>query len=316
MASLEVRGLTVTWSRPLVMGVLNANPDSFSDPGTRTPAAVLRHAAALVDAGAGAVDVGAQSAITGRAPADPADEASAVTPVVAALVAEWPQLLVSVDTYKPEVAAAALDAGAHLVNDVSGLLDPALAGVCAAGGAGLVVMHTAAPPLVRRQDPDLYGDVAAEVAAFLADGVARAMAAGVGRESIVVDPGVDFAKTPAQSVRLLRDIDTVAALGLPILLAQSRKDFVGALTGRPPAGRDAGTLGAVAALRRVPGQILRVHDVAATVDMLTVLDAVAGDQPVPDGLALAEALRHQPGPEDGSATGGWPSRPGRASPPR
>lgn len=296
MTSLRVRGLTVTWSRPLVMGVLNANPDSFSDPGTRTVGSVLGHAAALVAAGAGAIDVGAQSAITGRAPAEPAREAAAVVPVVAALVAGWPDLLVSVDTYKPAVAEAALDAGAHLVNDVSGLLDPSLARVCAAAGAGLVVMHTAAPPLVRRQDPALYGDVGADVAGFLADGVERAMAAGVARGSIVVDPGVDFAKTPAQSLRLLRDIDTVAALGLPILLALSRKDFVGALTGRPPAGRDAGTLGAIAALRRVPGQILRVHDVAATVDMLTVLDAVAGDGPVPDDLTLAEELRHQPAP--------------------
>jgi dihydropteroate synthase len=271
------------------MGVVNANPDSFSDPGTRTTDAVLRHAAGLVAAGAGAVDVGAQSAITGRVPADPGREAAAVAPVVAALVAEWPELLVSVDTYKPAVAEAALDAGAHLVNDVSGLLDPALASLCASAGAGLVVMHTAAPPLV-------YRDVGAEVAAFLADRIDLAVAAGVGRESIVVDPGVDFAKTPAQSLRLLRDIDAVTALGLPVLLALSRKDFVGALTGRPPAGRDAGTLGAIAALRRVPGQILRVHDVAATVDMLTVLDAVAGDGPVADDLVLDEGLRHESRP--------------------
>jgi dihydropteroate synthase len=296
MTSLRVRTRTFAWSRPLVMGVVNANPDSFSDPGTRTTDAVLRHAAGLVAAGAGAVDVGAQSAITGRVPADPGREAAAVAPVVAALVAEWPELLVSVDTYKPAVAEAALDAGAHLVNDVSGLLDPALASLCASAGAGLVVMHTAAPPLVRRQDPALYRDVGAEVAAFLADRIDLAVAAGVGRESIVVDPGVDFAKTPAQSLRLLRDIDAVTALGLPVLLALSRKDFVGALTGRPPAGRDAGTLGAIAALRRVPGQILRVHDVAATVDMLTVLDAVAGHGPVADDLVLDEGLRHESRP--------------------
>jgi len=278
------------------MGVVNANPDSFSDPGIRTTDAVLRHAAALVAAGADALDVGAQSAITGRPPSEPAREAAAVAPVLAAVVAEWPHVLVSVDTYKPAVAEAALDAGAHLVNDVSGLLDPALAQVCGAAGAGLVLMHTSAPPLVRRQDRDLYRDVGTEVTAVLADLVERAIAAGVARHSLVVDPGVDFAKTPAQSLRLLRDIDAVVALGLPILLALSRKDFVGALTRRPPAGRDAGTLGAIAALRRVPGQILRVHDVAATLDMLTVLDAVAGDGPVPDDLVLAEELRHQPGP--------------------
>ncbi len=293
MPSLRARGRTVTWSRPLVMGVVNANPDSFSDPGVRTVEAVVGHAGGLVAAGAAALDIGAQSAITGRQPADPAVEAAAVAPVVAAVVDEWPDVLVSVDTYKLEVARAALDAGAHLVNDVSGLLDPRLAGACAAVGAALVVMHTPAPPLVRRQDPALYGDVAAEVASFLADRVTTAMEAGMSRDSIIVDPGVDFAKTPAQSVQLLRDLGPVVALGLPVLLALSRKDFVGALTGRPPAARDPGTLGAIAALRHVPGQILRVHDVAGTVDMLAVLDAVAGEAPVPEDLVLAEELRHQ-----------------------
>lgn len=293
MAALRARDLRLTWSSPLVMGVVNANADSFSDPGTRTVDEVLRHAATLVEAGAGALDVGAQSAITGRPPADAGAEAAGVAPVVAALVAEWPGLLVSVDTYKQAVAEAAVDAGAHLVNDVSGLLDLGLARVCAAAGAALVVMHTATPPLVRRQDPALYGDVGAEVAAFLAERVAASTDAGVPRESIVVDPGVDFAKTPAQSLHLLRNLGPVVALGLPVLLALSRKDFVGALTGRPPARRGAGTLGAIAALRGVPGQIVRVHDVAATVDMLAVLDAITGTDPVPDDLMIAEELRHQ-----------------------
>jgi len=294
---LRARGLTLPLTRPLVMGVINANSDSFSDPGARTLDGVLGHAAALVAAGAGALDVGAQSAITGRQPATAAEEAAAVAPVVGALVAEWPGLLVSVDTYKQAVAQAALAAGAHMVNDVSGLLDPALALLCAATGAALVIMHTASPPLVRRQDPDLYGDVGPEVAAFLAERVLQATAAGVDRSSIVVDPGVDFTKTPAQSLRLLRDIDPVVALGFPMLLALSRKDFIGALTGRAPAERDAGTLGAIAALRHVPAQILRVHDVAATVDMLTVLDAVSADQSGPDDhLVLADALRHQQRP--------------------
>ena len=290
---LTVGDRTITWTRPLLMGVLNANPDSFSDPGARTVADVLALAAALVAEGADALDVGAQSAITGRAPADAGDEARAVVGVVAEVSARWPGLLVSVDTFKPAVAEAAVAAGAHLVNDVSGLRDPALARLCAASGAGLVVMHTAAPPLTRRQEPDLYADVGAAVAAFLAERVAVAVEAGVPPASIVVDPGVDFAKTPAQSVDLLRHLDPVVALGHPVLLALSRKDFVGALTRRPPAGRDAGSLGAVAALRQVPGQILRVHDVGATRDMLTVLDALTGDDAVPPDLVLAEDLRHE-----------------------
>ena len=298
-AELRVRDLTLRWGRPLLMGIVNANPDSFSDPGPRSVEQILARARELVAAGAAFLDVGAQSAITGRAAADPADEAAAAVPVVAAVRAEFPGVVISVDTFKREVVEAVLDAGAHLVNDVSGLRDPTVARLCAAAGAGLVVMHTAAPPLVRRQDPGLYRDVGVEVATFLAERVAQAEDAGMPAAAIVVDPGVDFAKTPAQSVALLRNLDPVVGLGRPVLLALSRKDFVGALTGRPPAGRDAGTLGAVAALRGVPGQILRVHDVAATRDMLTVLDALAGDVEVAPDLALADELRHQH-PEDPS----------------
>jgi dihydropteroate synthase len=293
MARLRMRDTTFAWDAPLVMGIVNANPDSFSDPGTRTVDAVVDRALALVADGAGALDIGAQSAITGRQPADPAEEAAAVVPVVRAVLAARPDVLVSVDTFKPAVAAAVLEAGAHLVNDVSGLRDPTVARLCGEAGAGLAVMHTAAAPLVRRQEPGLYGDVAAEVAAFLRERIATALDAGVGEEAIVVDPGVDFTKTPAQTVELLRNLAPVVALGRPVLLALSRKDFIGALTGRPPNRRDPGTLGAVAALRGVPAQILRVHDVAGTVDMLRVLDVLSGTDPVPADLALDEALRHQ-----------------------
>jgi dihydropteroate synthase len=293
MGRLRSRGATFAWSRPLVMGVVNANPDSFSDPGARTVDAVVARALDLAGQGAGALDVGAQSAITNRAPADAAEEAAAVVPVVRAVVDACPGVLVSVDTFKPPVAAAALEAGAHLVNDVSGLRDETLARLCAEAGAALVVMHTAAPPLVRRQEPGLYRRVVAEVAGFLAARVAAALGAGVGPESVVVDPGVDFTKTPAQTLELLRDLGPVVDLGRPVLLALSRKDFIGALLGRPPAGRDAGTLGAIAALRHVPDQILRVHDVRATVDLLAVLDAIAGPDAAPADLMLREELRHQ-----------------------
>src|SRR5215217_9241314 len=230
MAHLRLRDETFSWDRPLVMGVVNANPDSFSDPGVRTVEAVVARALALVADGAGALDVGAQSAITGRQPADPVDEAGAVVPVVRAVVDACPGVLVSVDTFKPPVARAVLEAGAHLVNDVSGLREPVMARLCADAGAGLVVMHTAAPPLVRRQEPGLYGRVGAEVAAFLAERIAAAVAEGVDPEAVVVDPGVDFTKTPGQTVELLRDLGPVLELGRPVLLALSRKDFVGALT--------------------------------------------------------------------------------------
>lgn len=276
------------------MGVVNANRDSFSDPGPRSVAAVVDRALRHLDEGAEIVDVGAQSAITGRAPVDAASEAALVAPVVEAILAARPDAYVSVDTYKPAVAEAVLGAGAQLVNDVSGLGDRAVARMCAAYGAGLVVMHTSAPPLTRLQQHDRYADVAREVAAFLDRQVQLALAEGVPADAIVVDPGVDFTKTPPQTVALLRGLERVVALGHPVLLALSRKDFVGALTGRPPSQRGPGTLGAVAAVRHVPGQILRVHDVAATRDFLLVLDALAGRLDVPEDLALPENLRHEP----------------------
>lgn len=277
------------------MGVVNANPDSFSDPGRRTLDDLVARATELVRDGAAVVDVGAQSAITNRPPMDEAEEAALVTPVVEAVVAACPDAVVSVDTYKPAVVEAVLAAGAHLVNDVSGLRDRAVARRCAAYGAGLVVMHTAAPPLIRSQDPARYGaDIAAEVAAFLGEAVEGAVAEGVPRDAIAVDPGVDFTKTPAQSVALLRGLEPVVALGRPILLALSRKDFVGALSSQPPSRREAGTLGAIAAMRHLPGQILRVHDVAAARDMLLVLDALSGEVDVDPGLSLPEHLRHEP----------------------
>jgi dihydropteroate synthase len=292
-APLLLQDRSLVWSRPLLMGVVNANPDSFSDPGPRSLDAVVARAGALVAAGAAVVDVGAQSAITGRRPVDPSEETAAVVPVVEAILAAWPDTVVSVDTFKPAVVEAALAAGAHLINDVSGLRDRAVARLCSAYGAGLVVMHTTAPPLTRLQDPDRYADVTREVVEFLRGRIGEAVAEGVDPASIVVDPGVDFTKTPAQSVQLLRDLRAVVDLGHPVLLALSRKDFVGALTGRPPAGRDAGTLGAVAAVRWVPRQILRVHDVAATRDLLLVLDTLAGSVDVPADLALPEDLRHE-----------------------
>ncbi|MDQ3979715.1 MAG: dihydropteroate synthase [Actinomycetota bacterium] len=296
-AQLRVRERTLSWTRPLLMGVVNANPDSFSDPGPRTVEAVVARAVQVVAEGAAMVDVGGQSAITGRPPADAGAEASAVVPVVEAVLDACPGVPVSVDTFKPDVAAAALAAGAHLINDVSGLRDRALARHCAAYGAGLVVMHTAAPPLIRLQDPRRYepGRVADEVAAFLRNRVAVALEEGLAPESVVVDPGVDFTKTPSQTIELLRDLQPIVALGHPVLLALSRKDFVGALTRRPPSGRLAGTLGAVAGVHQVPGLILRVHDVAAVRDVLLVLDALTGHDPLDRDLVLPDELRHEPG---------------------
>ena len=254
---------------PLLMGVVNASPDSFSDGGDH-PDLVAR-AAEQVAAGAAIVDVGGEFAVGGRPPAAAEEEIARVVPLVRA-VAEAHDVVVSVDTYKPEVAAAAIDAGAGMINDVSGLLDPALAGVCATtGAAALVLMHTRVP-LTKGTllEPDAYDDVVADVVGFLRERMEVARAAGVGEEQIVLDPGPDFAKTPAQTVAVLRRLDALAALGRPLLLAVSRKDFLGAITGRGPRERGAATLAALESGVRAGASILRVHDVAAAADFLAV----------------------------------------------
>ena len=169
-------------------------------------------------------------------------------------------------------------AGAAIVNDVSGLRDERLADVCARSGAALVVMHTRVEPKGTLLEPGRYEDVVADVVGFLRERMAAAVARGVAEEQIVLDPGPDFAKTPAQTVAVLRRLDAVRALGRPILLAVSRKDFVGAITGRGPRERDAGTLAALAYGVDAGAQILRVHDVAAAADFLAVRAALRGER--------------------------------------
>jgi dihydropteroate synthase len=281
-------------ARPWLMGVVNAGPDSFSDPGRHAGLdEQVRHARALLAAGADVLDVGGESAVTGRPAVAVDEEVARVVPLVERLAAE-PGALVSVDTYKPEVAEAAIAAGAVIVNDVSGLRDPALAELCARTGAALVLMHTRAAPKERLQDPDRYADVVADVAAFLRERMDLAVAHGVDPEQLLLDPGPDFAKTPAQTVAVLRRLEVVHDLGRPLLLAVSRKDFIGAVTGRPPAGRDAGTLAALAHGADAGAHVFRVHDVAGAADFLAVRAVLRGDDEVPAGLALPDALRHEP----------------------
>jgi dihydropteroate synthase len=284
--------------RPLLMGIVNASPDSFSDDGSaRTLDRQIRLAHELVEAGADILDVGGESARTGVPPVTVDDESERVVPLIERIAGEL-DTTVSVDTYKPAVARAAIAAGATIVNDVSGLRDPALAEVCAETGAGLVLMHTRAEPKQRLQDPDLYDDVVGEVLAFLRARIELALAAGVSFEQVILDPGPDFAKTPAQTIALLVDVARLHELRRPLLMAISRKDFIGALTSRPPRERLAGTLAALAYGVDAGAHIFRVHDVAAASDFLAVRAALRGDrseigqQPRRD-LALAEELRHE-----------------------
>jgi dihydropteroate synthase len=277
------------------MGIVNASADSFSDGGAfATLDAQVERALALVADGASIIDVGGESGVTDTAPRAPEEEAALVVPLVERLVTEG--VLVSVDTWKPAVAEAVLAAGAAIVNDVSGLLDPGLAEACARHGGALVVMHTRAAPK-KKEFPEyaaLSSDgVVGDVEAFLAEKLDVARALGVAEEALIVDPGPDFAKTPAETVAVLRALPRLERFGRPVLLAVSRKDFVGALTMTDPWHREPGTLAAVGEGVDAGAAILRVHDVAGTAQFLRVRAALRGAADVPADLSLPQHLRRK-----------------------
>jgi dihydropteroate synthase len=287
---LRLRDQVLELSRPLLMGIVNATPDSFSDrQGRKALAELVGRALGEVEAGAALIDVGGESGRTDSEVVAVEEEIGRVIPLVERLVAEG--AIVSVDTWRAPVARAALEAGAALINDVSGLSEPEIADACALTGAGLVVTHTRIPP--KTKGFPAYADVVDDVATLLRERVDEARMRGVATEQLVLDPGIDLAKTPAESVELLRRLPELHALDRPLLLAVSRKDFVGALTERPPAARDAGTLAAVGAAVRAGAHILRVHDVAAARDYLRVHAALDGHTEVDEAARLDRALRRE-----------------------
>jgi dihydropteroate synthase len=289
---LRVRDRTVRLGgRPWVMGVVNATPDSFSDCAEEaTPEARLQRVRRLLADGVDLIDIGGESGVTDRGPVDPGEEIDRVTGLIELAAGEL-GALVSVDTYKPVVARAAIAAGAVIVNDVSGLAHAEMAAVCAETGAALVIMHTRAAPKQRLQDSGLYEDVCDDVLEFLEQRIELALSHGMSREQLILDPGPDFAKTPSQTLEVLRRLDGLHSFGRPVLLAVSRKDFVGAITGRPPRGRLAGTLAAVAHGVDAGAHILRVHDVPETMDFLAVRAALRGEADLDPHLRLADELR-------------------------
>ena len=293
--------------RPLLMGIVNANPDSFSDRvRLETTEQQVAHGLALVAAGADVIDVGGESGVTHTGVTPPEVEIERVAPVVERLAAEG--VVVSVDTWKPAVAEAALAAGAHLVNDVSGLRDERLAELCAATGAALCVMHTRAAPK-EEHFPGYGGAVVDDVVAFLDERGRRAVALGVSEQQLLFDPGPDFAKTPGETVAVLRELRRVQSLGRPVLLAVSNKFFLGAITGRAPAARLAGTLAAVTWGVDAGVALLRVHDVAAAADLLAVKAVLEGRAEVPAVDAKDDALRWiRPGDPLGSKAHRSPGR--------
>lgn len=289
---IEARGRELDISgRPWLMGVVNVTPDSFSDEsGMKSVDDRVALAAKLLADGADIIDVGGESGVTNAPAVEAAAEAERVVPVIERVVSEL-GAVVSVDTYKPIVARAALEAGASIINDVSGLRDPELADVCAEYDAGLVIMHTRAAPKEKLLDRSMDGKMLDDVLGFLQERIDFAVSRGVNPRAIITDPGPDFGKTPAQTVEVLRGLDQLEALGRPVLLAISRKDFIGAATSRGPRERDAGTLAALGWAVTRGNHIFRVHDVAACRDFLTVLRLLEGKEDLPADTMLAEELR-------------------------
>jgi dihydropteroate synthase len=261
------------------MGVVNVTPDSFSDGGRfQSSSAALAHAAKLIAEGADILDVGGESTRPQGAEMVPADEElRRVLPVIRTLAAERPDLIISVDTVKAAVAEASLAAGAHIVNDVSGMrLDAEMAPVCAAAGAGVVVMHSlgSVTDMATFAHAD-YGDFLEEMLGELAERVRVAERAGVPRAAIAVDPGIGFSKRTEHSLLALACLERLAPWGLPIVVGASRKRFIGQLTGESnPAHRLYGSVGAAVMAYERGAHVLRVHDVAATRHALDVAAAI------------------------------------------
>lgn len=275
----RVKGRELDLAAPLVMGILNVTPDSFSDGGQApTVGAAVARARDLVAQGAGLIDVGGESTRPGRTALVPADEeARRVVPVVLALREAMPEVVLSVDTMKAAVARDALRAGAHLINDVTGLRhDGGMAGVVRDAGAGLVLMHSRGEPLALAAAEGLgFGDVVGEVLSELGHALERAIDAGVPAECTVVDPGFGFGKSDAHNLQLADQLDALLALGRPVLVGPSRKRFLGTVTGRAVADRDVATAACCALCFERGARIFRVHDPAATRDALAVAHAIA-----------------------------------------
>ena len=261
--------------RPRVMGILNVTPDSFSDGGRyQDPGAAVARGLQLLAEGADLLDLGGESTRPGS-PDVPADEQwRRLEPVIVALRAAQPEAALSIDTRSADVARRALALGTCIVNDVSALSDPDMAGVVAEAGAGLVLMHMRGTPETMQRDT-VYDDVSAEVATFLRSRMARAEAAGVERECLALDPGIGFGKSAQGSLELLARIPELAALGRPVLMGASRKSFLARITGDdgPPQERLAASLAAAAIAVFEGAHILRVHDVAETVRVARIAHA-------------------------------------------
>jgi dihydropteroate synthase len=273
-AVLQLGRFSLTLERPLIMGVVNVTPDSFSDGGRffGTQQA-LEHARVLIEEGADILDIGGESSRPGAEPVGLDEELRRVMPVLEQL-AQMP-VPVSVDTCKPDVMRRAIAAGAAMVNDINALREPGALEAVAQSQAAVCLMHMQGEPRSMQRDPK-YEDVVAEVTTFLAQRVDAAQQAGIARERIVIDPGFGFGKNTAHNLGLLRGLHKIAGLGQPVLVGLSRKSLFGKITGKPVADRVSASVAAALLAVERGAALVRVHDVAATRDALLVLNAIEG----------------------------------------
>jgi dihydropteroate synthase len=275
--ALRCSGLRLNLDRPRVMGVINVTADSFSDGGVHFRDGVpdlgriRERAVEMIEAGAAILDVGGESTRPGAEPVPVDTELARVMPVVECLLAL--DTIVSVDTRKPEVAEAALASGCHMINDVTGLGCPGMRAVLADSDAAVCIMHMRGEPRTMQDDPD-YRDVVGEVRGILQTRVEEARRAGIGDDRLCIDPGFGFGKTLTHNLTLLKHLGALRIDDLPILVGLSRKRMIGAVTGRPVESRMAGSVAAAMLAVERGADLVRVHDVAETVDVLKILEAV------------------------------------------
>ncbi len=274
-APIELGPLLFCFDAPVLMGVINATPDSFSDGGVRLGVAeAVARARQMVADGASIVDIGGESTRPSAEPVAARVELMRVLPVVEAVVEAGLGVAVSVDTRKAEVARAALAAGAHMINDVSALGDPAMGEVVAEHGAALVLMHMRGDPRTMQRGDIVYDDLFGELCGFFDLAIDRATRAGVARERLMIDPGIGFGKTTGHNLQLTRHLEVFARYHLPVLYGPSRKRFLGEVTGREVHDRDRATAAACALAVLLGAHVLRVHDVGAARDAVLVARAV------------------------------------------
>jgi len=270
---LRFRDGELTLDHTVIVGIVNVTPDSFSDGGKfLDPAKAVELAVRLADEGAEILDVGGESTRPGAEPVAAEEEWRRVGPVLKTLRPKT-AAKISIDTYKPEIAAKALAAGADMVNDVTGLRDPQMIALAAKERAPVVVMHMQGEPRTMQKKPK-YGDVVAEILAFLQGRTKAALAGGIDPHAIVVDPGIGFGKEPEHNTEILRRLDEFRSLGFPVLVGTSRKSFLGAFGGGTPGERLEASLATAVLAAERGADLVRVHDVAATAKALRIADAV------------------------------------------